>query len=140
MKQVIEKALKQVQPSHEEKERITNLKEKILKEIRQIKDKSFEPKVVGSIAKGTFLAGTDIDIFLIFEKGTDLKNKGLALARKILPHGKELYAQHPYLRGEIEGIGIDIVPCFAIRDSTEPISAVDRTPFHTDWVISNING
>ena len=37
-------------------------------------------------------------------------------------------------------MGIDLVPCFAIEDSTQSVSAVDRTPFHTDWVISNING
>ena len=96
--------------------------------------------MVGSIAKGTYLEGTDIDIFLVFQKGTNLKEEGLAIARKILPEGKELYAQHPYLRGEIKGVGIDLVPCFAIDKSTESISAVDRTPFHTDWVVSNITG
>ena len=69
-----------------------------------------------------------------------MKKEGLSIARKILPDGKELYAQHPYLRGEIEGGGIDLVPCFAIDNSTKSISAVDRTPFHTDWVISNISG
>ena len=69
-----------------------------------------------------------------------MKEQGLTIARKILPDGKELYAQHPYLRGEIQGVGIDLVPCFAIDKSTESISAVDRTPFHTDWVISNISG
>ncbi|SVD30413.1 uncharacterized protein METZ01_LOCUS383267, partial [marine metagenome] len=61
-------------------------------------------------------------------------------ARKILPDGRELYAQHPYLRGEIDGIGIDVVPCYAIDDSAHPISAVDRTPFHTKWVKQNISG
>ena len=140
MKEIIEEALKQVEPRLEEKEKLLNLKDKILKEIKDLKLSNFEPKVVGSIAKGTFLEGTDIDIFLVFKKGTDLKKEGLDVARKILPNGKELYAQHPYLRGEIENIGIDLVPCFAIDNSNESISAVDRTPFHTDWVISHITG
>ena len=140
MKELIEEALKQVEPKLEEKEKLLNLKDKILNEINDLGLTNVEPKVVGSIAKGTFLEGTDIDIFLVFQKGTDLKKEGLNVARKILPNGKELYAQHPYLRGEIEGIGIDLVPCFAIDNSTESISAVDRTPFHTDWVISNISG
>ena len=140
MKELIEEALKQVEPKLEEKEKLLNLKDKILNEINNLGITNIEPKVVGSIAKGTFLEGTDIDIFLVFQKGTNLKKEGLNIARKILPNGKELYAQHPYLRGEIEGVGIDLVPCFAIDNSTESISAVDRTPFHTDWVISNISG
>ena len=140
MKELIEEALKQVEPKLEERERLLKLKDRILNEINNLGIKNIEPKVVGSIAKGTFLEGTDIDIFLLFQKGTNLKKEGLNLARKILPNGKELYAQHPYLRGEIEGVGIDLVPCFAIDNSTESISAVDRTPFHTDWVVSNISG
>ena len=140
MKELIEEALKQVEPKLEEKEKLLNLKDKILNEINNLGLSNIEPKVVGSIAKGTFLEGTDIDIFLVFQKGTNLKKEGLNIARKILPNGKELYAQHPYLRGEIGGVGIDLVPCFAIDNSTESISAVDRTPFHTDWVISNISG
>ena len=140
MKEIIKEALKQVEPKLEERKKVINLKDKILNEINGLEISNIEPKVVGSIAKGTFLEGTDIDIFLVFQKGTDLKKEGLRIARKILPDGKELYAQHPYLRGEREGIGIDLVPCFAIDNSTESISAVDRTPFHTDWVISNISG
>ena len=140
MKELVKKALKQVEPKLEEKEKLLNLKDSILNEIKELGIKDVEPKVVGSIAKGTYLEGTDIDIFLVFQKGTNLKEEGLAMARKILPEGKELYAQHPYLRGEIKGVGIDLVPCFAIDKSTESISAVDRTPFHTDWVVSNIAG
>ena len=140
MKELVKKALKQVEPKLEEKEKLLNLKDSILNEIKKLGIKDVEPKVVGSIAKGTYLEGTDIDIFLVFQKGTNLKEEGLAMARKILPEGKELYAQHPYLRGEIKGVGIDLVPCFAIDKSTESISAVDRTPFHTDWVVSNIAG
>mgnify|MGYP006232940937 FL=1 len=138
MKKVIEKALSEVEPTVNEREKLLGLKENILKRINELELTEVEPKVVGSVAKGTFLRGADIDIFLIFKKGTNLKKKGLKIARKILPNGKELYAQHPYLRGEIDGVGIDIVPCFAIDKSSESISAVDRTPFHTDWVVSNI--
>ena len=64
MKEIIEEALKQVEPRLEEKEKLLNLKDKILNEIKDLKRSNFEPKVVGSIAKGTFLEGTDIDIFL----------------------------------------------------------------------------
>ena len=87
MKELIEKALSQVEPSPNEKEKLIGLKDKILKKINILELTEVEPKVVGSIAKGTFLSGTDIDIFLIFKKGTNLKKKGLEIARKILPKG-----------------------------------------------------
>ena len=67
MKGIIAEALKQVQPKLEEKEKIINLRDDILKKINALEMSTFEPKVVGSIAKGTFLAGTDVDIFLIFQ-------------------------------------------------------------------------
>ena len=75
MKEIIEEALKQVEPKLEEKEKLLNLKNKILNEINNLGLSNIEPKVVGSIAKGTFLEGTDIDIFLVFQKGTNLKKE-----------------------------------------------------------------
>ena len=91
---IIAEALEQVQPKLEEKEKIIKLRDNVLKKVKALEMTTFEPKVVGSIAKGTFLAGTDIDIFNI-SKGSNLKKEGLDVARKILPNGKELYAQHP---------------------------------------------
>ena len=140
MNKILQEVLKRVQPNEKEATQITGLAQKLLDKASSNKEISFSPLIVGSVAKGTFLKGADIDLFLRFEPGTDLKKKGLDAARKILPDGRELYAQHPYLRGEIDGISIDIVPCYAIDDSAHSISAVDRTPFHTKWVKQNISG
>jgi tRNA nucleotidyltransferase (CCA-adding enzyme) len=137
---ILQEVLKRVQPNEKEATQMTELAQRLLGEASSNKETSFSPLIVGSVAKGTFLKGADIDLFLRFEPGTDLKKKGLDAARKILPDGRELYAQHPYLRGEIDGISIDIVPCYAIDDSAHSISAVDRTPFHTKWVKQNISG
>ncbi len=140
MNKILQEVLKRVQPNEKEATQMTELAQRLLGEASSNKETSFSPLIVGSVAKGTFLKGADIDLFLRFEPGTDLKKKGLDAARKILPDGRELYAQHPYLRGEIDGISIDIVPCYAIDDSAHSISAVDRTPFHTKWVKQNISG
>ena len=80
MKEIIKEALKQVEPKLEEKEKLLNLKDKILNKIKDLEISNIEPKVVGSIAKGTFLEGTDLDIFLVFQEGTDLKKEGLSIA------------------------------------------------------------
>ena len=137
MKTLFDEVLERIRPDENETTKINkiynNLKNKITK-------RNLDSLIVGSIAKGTNLKGADIDLFIRFDEDTDLKSEGLKVAREILTDGKELYAQHPYLRGEIEGIGIDLVPCYAIKDSSKSISAVDRTPFHTKWVTENIAG
>ena len=137
MNQILNDVLEKIRPDKKEIGKIANISKKLKdKAVRE----NVEPLIVGSVAKETNLKGADIDLFIKFNKNIDLKQEGLEIARKILPDGKELYAQHPYLRGEIEGIGLDVVPCYIINDSSNSISAVDRTPFHTKWVNDNIQG
>jgi len=135
--QLLNQVLERIRPENKEIDKIAKISKKLLDKAN---DSKVEPLIVGSVAKGTNLKDADIDLFIKFDSEIDLKKQGLKIARKLLPEGKELYAQHPYLRGEIEGIGVDVVPCYSINDSSKSISAVDRTPFHTKWVNKNING
>ena len=137
MKQLLNEVLEEIKPNAKETKKYSVIIKDLTNKVRET---NLETIVVGSIAKGTNLRGADIDLFIKFKSETDLKKEGLDIARRILPNGKELYAQHPYLRGEIDGIGIDVVPCYAITDSSKPVSAVDRTPYHTEWVNQNIKG
>ena len=137
MKTLFDEVLERIRPDENETTKINKIYNNLKNEINK---QNLDSLIVGSIAKGTNLKGADIDLFIRFDEDTDLKSEGLKVAREILTDGKELYAQHPYLRGEIEGIGIDLVPCYAIKDSSKSISAVDRTPFHTKWVAENIAG
>lgn len=139
MKEILQEVLEKVKPDKKEEARITGLARELLDKANK-NGSDFKALIVGSVAKETFLKGADIDLFLKFKEGTNLKMEGLAAARKILPEGRELYAQHPYLRGEINGVGLDVVPCYEINNPSNPVSAVDRTPFHTEWVVENIGG
>jgi tRNA nucleotidyltransferase (CCA-adding enzyme) len=97
--------------------------------------------LVGSVAKDTFLREPDIDIFLLFPEGVPrarLEAIGLELGRRILGAGEERYAEHPYIHGMWEGLEVDMVPCYHIKDTTRLMSAVDRTPFHTHYVKANL--
>jgi len=47
------------------------------------------------------------------------------------------YAEHPYLTVRIEGVEVDVVPAFRIPRGQRPITAVDRTPFHTEFVLAH---
>ncbi|HEV2231370.1 MAG TPA: CCA tRNA nucleotidyltransferase, partial [Thermoplasmata archaeon] len=94
--------------------------------------------VAGSAARGTFLFDRlDIDLFLLFPPTlgrSDLEREGIALARDLLEQPEMRYAEHPYLRGRFEGFAVDAVPGYAIEDPSKPLSAVDRTPFHQEYV------
>ncbi|OLZ42031.1 tRNA CCA-pyrophosphorylase [Natrinema saccharevitans] len=93
---------------------------------------------VGSTARNTWIAGDrDIDIFVRFPSELDretLEEYGLAVGHETLPSGHEEYAEHPYVKGEVEGFDVDVVPCFRLESATEIRSAVDRTPFHTQYL------
>ncbi len=98
--------------------------------------------LVGSVAKGTFLKDPDIDIFIRFSprySKKDMEKMGLEIAREIIPNGYESYAEHPYLRGKIYGLKVDIVPCYHVENASNKLSSVDRTPFHTEYVRAHID-
>lgn len=94
--------------------------------------------VAGSAARGTFLRDRiDLDFFLLFPPGlprADLERMGLALGEAILTDTETRYAEHPYRRGRFEGFDVDAVPGYAIDDPAHPLTAVDRTPFHNEFL------
>jgi tRNA nucleotidyltransferase (CCA-adding enzyme) len=93
----------------------------------------------GSFAKGTWLPGdVDLDIFLKIDPGTPedrFEKIGLAVGAAVtkgFPRGKK-FAQHPYTEATVEGIKVNIVPCYSVRKG-EWKSAADRSPFHLQVV------
>lgn len=142
-----ESVLQKISPSEEDKMKVQNLCRDL---IRRIKEEAVSlkidvnPTLVGSIAKDTWIkTKPDIDIFIVFPRiytSEEIGQLGLKIARKVTGEkGKELYAEHPYLRAKVEDFEVDFVPCFEISDAKERISSVDRTPLHTSYVKKNLN-
>lgn len=135
--------LAKIEPGKEEKNRINSLAREIISEIRK---HGYPARVMGSVAKGTWLAGdVDIDIFVFFDQKVgekELEKDGLKVGKAVMKKfGAKLeigYAQHPYVRGKIQGVRIDIVPCYKLK-KMQIRSAVDRTPFHTSYVKSQLD-
>jgi len=98
---------------------------------------------VGSTARGTWLADDrDIDLFVRFPPDldrADLERYGLDVGRAALPDGREEYAEHPYVTGEVQGFDVDLVPCYDVADATAIQSAVDRTPFHDAYLQTRLD-
>ncbi len=93
---------------------------------------------VGSTARDTWISGDrDIDVFVRFPPDLDrdtLEEYGLEVGHATLPDGHEEYAEHPYVKGTFDGFEVDVVPCFRLESATDIRSAVDRTPFHTEYL------
>ena len=97
---------------------------------------------VGSTARGTWLAGDrDIDLFVRFPTDLsreELERYGLRVGHAVLPDGEEEYAEHPYVVGSVDGFDVDLVPCYGVDPATEIRTAVDRTPFHNEYLLDRL--
>lgn len=99
-----------------------------------------ETAFVGSYAKKTFLDGNDLDLFVMFPKTMskgEMVDIGLRIGDEVL-HGTHSYAEHPYSSGKWMGVDVDLVPCYRIDPGERPITSVDRSPLHTNYVMSRM--
>lgn len=98
----------------------------------------------GSFAKGTWLRGdADVDVFVKMRTSVDLegfevmgKNIGLRALKNYQPELR--YSDHPYVEAHVDGIRVNVVPCYDVEQGKWQ-SAADRSPFHTEYVIRNLD-
>lgn len=132
--------LRRVTPSPEEAQRVREAADDLVERTRAAGEDLgvVDVQIVGSVAKGTYLhQDVDLDVFALFPPDLDreeLEERGLALGREVLPDGHAEYAEHPYIQGTHRGLEADVVPAYRVDSPREIRSAVDRTPFHTDYV------
>ncbi|NLL94680.1 MAG: CCA tRNA nucleotidyltransferase, partial [Thermoplasmatales archaeon] len=137
-----EEMARRIIPSEGEAAALGDAMESLMAETRAYLEKNgidAEPMFVGSAAKGTFLKDPDVDLFLMFPEGfprRDMERLGLRAGLDLVGGGK-MFADHPYIRGEYAGYEVDVVPCFAIKSTDRLLTSVDRTPFHTHYVLGN---
>ncbi|MCD6523229.1 MAG: CCA tRNA nucleotidyltransferase [Candidatus Diapherotrites archaeon] len=132
--------MEKLKPTKNEVEKEKAIVEKIIGLIKEVSGR--DAMLVGSIAKNTALRGDkDIDIFILFPKSIprkQLEEEGLSIGRKVCkllgvkPRLK--YAEHPYTCTTVDGYDVDIVPCYKIKMGEKIISAVDRSPLHTEYI------
>lgn len=138
-----ERVLQRIRPSSDEEARLSTVTRELIDKVgASLRAKGWEgrPILVGSVAKGTHLTGAEIDLFVAFPADlprTELEARGLALG-ELVERGVRMYAEHPYTRGWYRGFEVEIVPCYQIVDSSQRMSAVDRTPLHADYVLGHL--
>lgn len=138
---VIDTVRERVTPDPAEREQLQTAIETALERARSAvadRDVDASVRLVGSASRDTWLAGEkDVDVFVAVPPSLGrerLETIGLEIGHAVLPDGREAYAEHPYVTGAIDGVTVDVVPCYDVETSTESRSAVDRTPFHADYV------
>ncbi|MFH0862303.1 MAG: CCA tRNA nucleotidyltransferase [Candidatus Altiarchaeota archaeon] len=128
--------LARIRPQEKERKAEEKMRRRVFKILEGYPVK---PILVGSIAKDTDLAGNkDLDIFIQFPPQVprqELEKQGLRIGKAVftrLGGAYEIdYAEHPYVKGVVEDIQVEIVPCYS---GGSILSAVDRTPQHTEYV------
>lgn len=147
LEQVLSEVRSAVAPSEDERKKLSLIAGRVLERIRTVAGEMgvpASPMVVGSFAKDTWLANeADLDIFVLFDETTsraEIERTGLDLAERVAGgRGKKAYAEHPYVRFFEDGIRIDLVPAVKVSDTSKLVTAVDRTPFHVQFVKSRLS-
>lgn len=143
---VTERVRERVDPGPEERERLAEVAATLIAHAESAVSEcpvSADVLQVGSTARGTWLRGDhDIDVFVRFPPDLPrekLETYGLQIGWSVIPDGREEFAEHPYVTGDREGFAVDIVPCYAVESANEIRSAVDRTPFHSEYVAARLD-
>lgn len=136
--------LSRILPSDQERNEVLAMGNKLIEAVKTVA--GVPAMMTGSVARGTWVKGDkDIDIFMLFPpelSREELQEKGLAAAYAVVElfggTSEEKYADHPYLNAVICGFDVDLVPCYHVASTAEMKCAVDRTPFHTRYLIEKI--
>ena len=99
----------------------------------------------GSYAKETWTPEKiDIDIFVKFKTTTTEKNFekigrkiGFDSLKKFKPYVR--YSEHPFVEANIDGVGVNVVPCYDVKKGAWK-SAADRSTFHTEFMSEKLSG
>src|ERR687886_752315 len=142
---VISKALQDCQPSNREIKKLMTIADEAKKlVVKHISSKVIDVVFGGSYAKGTWLTGdADIDIFIKIDPSLNTnefeelgKQIGLQSLKRYRPYLR--YSDHPFVEAFVNGVRVNIVPCYNVEKGKWK-SAADRSPFHTMYVIDNLD-
>jgi len=142
---VLDQVAKKVVPSMAERERMSQLADRLKRQVQNILDKAGyggSISIQGSFARDTWLSGeADLDIFASFPPAMDRRE----WTEKVLPEIRkriraktiDRYAEHPYLEFHIDNIRVNVVPSYSVEKGQWK-SATDRTPYHTEYMRAHL--
>ncbi len=148
MDSVLKKVLKSVTPTGAERKHLQGVVDRVLYATDDvIKEHKLDRTLAGSFTRDTWLSHKkEFDVFILFPESwprEKLEKIGLEVGKKIVQkvNGSFVvsYAEHPYVKATVDGYDVDIVPCYKVKSASEIKSAVDRTPFHNEFVNKHLD-
>ena len=149
VQKILNEVINEVKPSETDIQEAYSLYNEIsavIKETLRIRE-DFRVELEGSLAKGTALKDhLELDVFVLIRR-EDLSREWLKenFVRPLSQALKKKYevtlrfASHPYLRIRKGSMEADIVPAYWAESIKEIKTPVDRTPFHTRYVINKLS-
>jgi tRNA nucleotidyltransferase (CCA-adding enzyme) len=146
---ILERAFRLVTPSVSESRRLERIVAEITERINTTvasEPEASRPQVEvgGSYARGTWLKGShDVDFFLEYPVGfprQKLETVAIHSATTALAGFSinKRYAEHPYVESFVDGVRVNLVPCYAVAPG-EWQSAADRSPYHTRYIRAKLD-
>lgn len=140
-----QEVLKKIKPTKKEIELQKKIEAEIIERIMKVKGKHLKVMLCGSSARNTHLRNdNDLDFFVFFPKEMkrqEFEKEGLRVAKKALKGFEflEEFAEHPYIRGKYKGFNVEIIPTYNVEKAEMLQSAVDRSPFHMQYLEKKLN-
>jgi len=151
IEKVVSAIIEKVKPCREDYERLRRVYDnvsRLLTECLGSLNKEYIISLQGSVAKDTFIRGeVDIDVFVLFNPhqvdetwfGSEFVNIVTECFKRRNYEVRLEYATHPYVTVVVDGVEVNVVPAFRVENPKKIVSAVDRTPFHTEYVVKKLS-
>ncbi len=144
---VLKEAYTLVEPSIEDRRYVARVADMCLNNVKMVAgryDDVSDVMLVGSYAKDTWLNDSvDIDIFVKIKPTVDSirfesigKSIGFEALKDYNPYLR--YSQHPYVEAIVDGIRVNVVPCYDVAIGNWK-SAADRSPYHTLYMLDRLD-
>ena len=145
---VLKKAKEIAIPNHRQRKKVDKIAGQVFSLVSNEAEKQKSVVSVhfgGSYAKETWTSEKiDIDIFVKFKTATTEKNFekigrkiGFDSLKKFKPYVR--YSEHPFVEANIDGVGVNVVPCYDVKKGAWK-SAADRSTFHTEFMSEKLTG
>jgi len=148
LRRVLADVRARIVPQPGDRAKMSSLAKRLSGEVAEILESSgveADVSVQGSFARDTWLRGeADLDVFTKFSEDVDRNDwtgKFLPAIRRGLGRYRQVerFAEHPYLELWADSVRVNVVPCYAVEKGKWK-SATDRTPYHTEYMRSNLTG
>jgi tRNA nucleotidyltransferase (CCA-adding enzyme) len=144
-KEIRGRVLKAIVPEQAEEKKVEGFARRVVEELNSRLSQAGVrgvAEVHGSVARGTWLSKErDFDVFIVLDESYvrgDLPGVLDIVKSYLGEEWVEAYSEHPYLIADVDGFRVEYVPCFRVDPREGLVSATDRTPLHTGFVVDRL--